>query len=318
MPISITSSFSTVPQYTSSTSALSSRDALQNAPSRPIPQNTSVAPQRAMQSDLLALTAPAGSSVRGAQESSAPVQLVYQLGGRFTNDDSGRANAVGSSGVPEEEQGKERAIPTPLIDEASQVDEATTTEQGPESAQRADTSPSSGKEGPVNEGGDSQARERQRERVVQQQVAELAARDAEVRAHERAHQAVGGQYTGSVSYSYQTGPDGKRYAINGEVPIDVSPVPGDPRATIEKMRVVKAAATAPANPSPQDRNVAATATRILVQAQIDLAAQRLAEREGADTSEGRQRFAEAARSYEEIIGLQRRDIDVKELIDETV
>lgn len=169
-----------------------------------------------------------------------------------------------------------------------------------------------------NGSSEDQAREKQQEQVVQKAVAELSARDAEVRAHERAHQAVGGPYAGAVSYSYQTGPDGKRYAVSGEVPIDVSPVPGDPRATIEKMRVVKAAATAPAKPSTQDLNVAATATRILVQAQIELAAQRQEEREVADTSEGRNRFAEAARRYEEIIGLGRADIDVRDVIDETV
>lgn len=102
----------------------------------------------------------------------------------------------------------------------------------------------------------------------------LAARDAEVRRHEEAHARVGGQYAGAPSYDYQTGPDGQRYAVGGSVPIDVAPVPDDPEATIAKMEVVKAAALAPAEPSGQDRAVAATADRQRLAAMAELAAQR--------------------------------------------
>jgi hypothetical protein len=98
----------------------------------------------------------------------------------------------------------------------------------------------------------------------------LQARDAEVKAHERAHKAVGGQYAGSISYDYQQGPNGKRYAVGGEVSIDVSPVSGDPEKTIEKMNVIKAAALAPADPSSQDRRVAAQAAQIITAARAEL------------------------------------------------
>lgn len=104
------------------------------------------------------------------------------------------------------------------------------------------------------------------------QLTELKARDREVRAHEAAHQAVGGQYAGAMSFTYQRGPDGAQYAVGGEVSIDLSPVQGDPQATIEKMRIVRAAAMAPAEPSGQDRAVAAQAMQIMLQAQSDLAA----------------------------------------------
>ena len=67
---------------------------------------------------------------------------------------------------------------------------------------------------------------------------------------------------GAVSFQYQTGPDGKRYAVGGEVPIDVSSVEGDPRATLAKMQQIRRAALAPASPSGQDRAVAAQASRI--------------------------------------------------------
>jgi hypothetical protein len=54
------------------------------------------------------------------------------------------------------------------------------------------------------------------------QLKELKSRDTEVRNHENAHQSAGGQFAGSPSYTYQAGPDGRRYAIGGEVSIDVS------------------------------------------------------------------------------------------------
>ena len=92
-----------------------------------------------------------------------------------------------------------------------------------------------------------------------EQIRELKKRDAEVRAHEQAHAAAGGSFAGSPSYSYQRGPDGRSYAVGGEVPIDISAVSGDPEATIQKMQQVKRAALAPRDPSDADRSIAATA-----------------------------------------------------------
>ena len=103
-------------------------------------------------------------------------------------------------------------------------------------------------------------------------VEELKARDAEVRAHEQAHAAVGGAYiSGGISYTMQTGPDGKQYAIGGEVSIDTSPVRGDPEATLEKMQTIQSAAMAPANPSDADRAVAAAAAQTAAAARAELA-----------------------------------------------
>lgn len=104
----------------------------------------------------------------------------------------------------------------------------------------------------------------------QKQVQELSARDREVRTHEQAHANVGGRYAGSPTYSFQRGPDGKQYAVGGEVSIDVSPIAGDPQATIEKAAIVRRAALAPAQPSAQDRAVAAEATAIEQQARAEL------------------------------------------------
>ena len=100
----------------------------------------------------------------------------------------------------------------------------------------------------------------------QAQVQKLRARDTQVHAHEMAHMAVGGQYASAPHYVYQTGPDGQRYAVGGEVNIDASAVRGDAEATARKMEQVVRAALAPADPSPQDRAVAASARQRAAQA----------------------------------------------------
>lgn len=117
-----------------------------------------------------------------------------------------------------------------------------------------------------------------------QEIQELVTRDREVRTHEQAHARVGGEYAGAPVYSYERGPDGISYATSGEVPIDVSPIPGDPQATIQKMRQVHRAALAPAEPSAQDRAVAATAARQLLEAQAELMRARVAEQEGTSAA----------------------------------
>lgn len=110
----------------------------------------------------------------------------------------------------------------------------------------------------------------------QKMVDQLKARDAEVRAHENAHKSAGGQYVmGGIMFRYQTGPDGKRYAVEGEVRIDTSSVSGDPEATIQKARAIRKAANAPASPSAQDRSVASQAATMEMEAQWELAKKRL-------------------------------------------
>ncbi|GLK90900.1 putative metalloprotease CJM1_0395 family protein [Pseudomonas turukhanskensis] len=110
-----------------------------------------------------------------------------------------------------------------------------------------------------------------------QKISELASRDADVRSHEAAHASVGGAYAGSPSYTMQRGPDGKSYAIGGEVGIDVSAVANDPAATISKMEVVMRAALAPADPSAQDLRVAAQAQGLAAAARAELAQERRTE-----------------------------------------
>ncbi len=106
------------------------------------------------------------------------------------------------------------------------------------------------------------------------QVEELQTRDREVRAHEAAHKAAAGSLAqGAASFSYQQGPDGRRYAVGGEVSIDASPVDGDPQATLQKAQTIRAAALAPAQPSNADHAVAAKASQMAVSARAEMAAE---------------------------------------------
>ena len=103
-----------------------------------------------------------------------------------------------------------------------------------------------------------------------QEVEKLKKRDQEVKAHEKAHAAAGaGIVKGGASYQYQRGPDGKMYAVGGEVKIDTAPE-RDPEDTIRKMQQVRKAALSPTQPSAQDRSVAAQASQIEAEARAEL------------------------------------------------
>ena len=105
----------------------------------------------------------------------------------------------------------------------------------------------------------------------QEEIRKLAYRDREVCDHEHAHAAVGGQFAGAPNYQYKRGPDGINYAVAGEVSISTGTVNNDPQATITKAQQIRRAALAPADPSPQDRRVAATATQMEAEARQALA-----------------------------------------------
>jgi len=142
-------------------------------------------------------------------------------------------------------------------------------------------------------------RETRIERVEQQQISKLAARDREVRSHEAAHSSIGGQYAGGASFTLKQGPNGISYAIGGEVPIDVSAIPDDPAATIRKMQTVQRAALAPAEPSSADRAVAAQAAQVAQQARAQMQSNQAAERTTKAES-ARQQRSEAAEKRAEI------------------
>ncbi len=144
-------------------------------------------------------------------------------------------------------------------------------------------------------------------------VDELEKRDREVRQHEQAHMAAGGQYVrGGASYEYENGPDGKRYAVGGEVSIDTSTVVDDPQATIRKAQAIRRAALAPAEPSGQDRSVAASASRMETQARQELSEDRMEEMAdgvGESDEEDEPQSAGAA----ELLGAGSTESDVPEI-----
>ena len=113
-------------------------------------------------------------------------------------------------------------------------------------------------------------------------VNELQARDSEVKAHEAAHQSAGGGMTGAASYTYQQGPDGKMYAIGGEVSISMSSG-SSPEEAIANARQVAAAAMAAGDPSPQDYAVAASARVMEMKAQQQIAKEEQQEVLGTNT-----------------------------------
>ncbi|GGK74026.1 putative metalloprotease CJM1_0395 family protein [Amphritea balenae] len=107
----------------------------------------------------------------------------------------------------------------------------------------------------------------------QKLIRELAARDREVRQHELSHAAAGGSHAGAPTFEYQRGPDGRLYAVGGEVSIDTSAVPNDPQATLEKAEIILRAALAVSEPSTQDRAVAVRAAALAADARAELARQ---------------------------------------------
>lgn len=126
------------------------------------------------------------------------------------------------------------------------------------------------------------------------ELEKLKKRDKEVRSHEAAHMAAAGQYAqGGISYTYKKGPDGASYAVGGEVSIDTSAVPNDPQATLIKASRIKAAALAPAEPSSQDKSVAAEATQMAAQARQQIAKEHIDASHEKSTKESDNKTEEA-------------------------
>ncbi|HVY99974.1 MAG TPA: putative metalloprotease CJM1_0395 family protein [Dongiaceae bacterium] len=114
-------------------------------------------------------------------------------------------------------------------------------------------------------------------------VAELQERDREVRNEEERHKAAAGKFAGQPQYVYRRGPDGKLYAVEGKVPVNVN-VTGTAEDRTAALRRVEAAAVSVQSPSSGDFKAVATAATAIT-AQQDPArpsdAQRRAEAEEA-------------------------------------
>lgn len=128
-----------------------------------------------------------------------------------------------------------------------------------------------------------------------QEISQLKARDAEVKAHEQAHiAAAAGINASAPSFDYQTGPDGEQYAVGGEVSISFSQSQ-DPEENIANAETMKAAALAPADPSSQDLSVASNADKMIQAAREQLAKQQEAEKQ-EDPAEAGDKFSETAQT----------------------
>jgi hypothetical protein len=174
------------------------------------------------------------------------------------NDKSAAETAVGSEADKVKTPGQ--APPTLTYEKpVSQTGQQLNTQN--DSAKDNGQDASSGKEN---------AEEQQKQQAEQQQLSELKQRDAEVKAHEQAHATLGGQYASSPQYEYERGPDGRRYAVSGEVSIDISKA-STPEETSRKAQQIKAAALAPVEPSVQDLRVATEATQIALEARTQIA-----------------------------------------------
>lgn len=115
----------------------------------------------------------------------------------------------------------------------------------------------------------------------QRSVAQLQQIDRNVRIHEAAHLAAGRDVvTSGASFSYTYGPDGKQYAVGGEVGIDTA-AEKEPAANIDKGQRIQAAALAPRDPSPQDYRVASIGVQLESQGRSELSQQQAAERAAA-------------------------------------
>nr|WP_283106534.1 putative metalloprotease CJM1_0395 family protein [Shewanella submarina] len=205
------------------------------------------------------------SALSGASGSLTEANPGYASGLNVAPQGSGGSDireGTGTQGANNQDSAEQEAIPA--VGEQTQNGDETQAQGRPNDTSE-EQSPAVEKEPRGNS---------RQEAVEQQELEQLRARDREVKSHERAHAAVGGHYASSPSYQFERGSDGKRYAISGEVQIDISPVPGDPQATVVKMQKVYAAAMAPVNPSMADIRVAAEAMEKLNVAKQELAVER--------------------------------------------
>ncbi|WP_299072097.1 putative metalloprotease CJM1_0395 family protein [uncultured Paraglaciecola sp.] len=205
-----------------------------------------------------------------------PTPTVFNVG--TVNTESVRRDNSQREAVPQLAANEKSAAETGLGSDADKVKTPgqappplTYEKPVPQLGQQLNTQNDSAKDnGQDASAGKENAEEQQRQQAEQQKLTDLKQRDAEVRAHEQAHASLGGQYASSPQYEYEIGPDGKRYAVGGEVSIDISEE-ASPEETIRKAQQVKAAALAPAEPSSQDLRVASEATQMALEARTELA-----------------------------------------------
>ncbi|MCE9787022.1 putative metalloprotease CJM1_0395 family protein [Shewanella chilikensis] len=201
----------------------------------------------------LAGEAPEVPAFNGANTSANSMSGAEQAFDNTSSSSSSRSSSQAGSEVKEGDEGAAR-------ESTGEPNTTSSAEPKPDEAQQKQ----------------QQNRESREQQALEREIDSLMKRDTQVRSHEQAHAAVGGIHAGQPAFEFEKGPDGKRYAVEGEVQIDVSVVNGDPLATMAKMKQVYAAAMAPVDPSMADIRVAAEAMRKYNQAREEAGTQRLA------------------------------------------
>ena len=131
----------------------------------------------------------------------------------------------------------------------------------------------------------------------QRAVGELQQIDRPLRAHEQAHLAAGREViTSAANFTYTYGPDGKQYAVAGEVGIDTAPE-DKPQANIDKGQLIQKAALAPRDPSPQDYRVASIGSQLEAQGRADLMHQQASQAESASNASADASRQQLTRAY---------------------
>ena len=215
-----------------------------------------------------------------------PTPTIFNVG--TVNTESVRRDNTQREAVPQLAANEKSAAETGV---GSEADKVKTPGQSPQPLTYEKPVPQTGQQlntqndatqdnGQDASAGKENAEDKQQQQAEQQQLTELKQRDAEVRSHEQAHASLGGQYANTPQYEYERGPDGRRYAVGGEVSIDISKA-STPEETIRKAQQVKAAALAPAEPSAQDLRVATEATKIALEARTEIASERADEAQEA-------------------------------------
>ncbi len=100
-------------------------------------------------------------------------------------------------------------------------------------------------------------------------LADLERRDHEVRTKDMAYMAAAGGLAGSFAIQYETGPDGRRYAVAADVNLDTSAA-ATPEQTVTKARALRTAAMSASG----DASAASRANTMEAQARAEMSAAR--------------------------------------------
>ena len=119
----------------------------------------------------------------------------------------------------------------------------------------------------------------------QQELRDLERRDLQVRTRDMAFIAAAGGAAGSYSLQYETGPDGRRYAVGADIKLDTSEG-ATPEQTLAKARALRAATMGARADSSNDASAAAKAVRMEAEARAEIARERGEAQQAAVESAG--------------------------------